>query len=134
VVAGVATAQTQEAPPSSTSRPPVEEGQPPGPDVRYVCPGGTDFSAVFSKDGDLATLMVPGQPEIELPRQRSGSGFAYGDSYYELRGRGREATLTAAGRAMRCHAAGRPGDPPRTFAGSGLTVTLFPDGTFRLRE
>ena len=147
-LAGTATAQTttrpQEAPPPSapggaapsaaTPRGPVEEGQPPGPDVRYVCPGATDFSAVFSKDGDLATLMVPGQPEIELPRQRSGSGFAYGDSYYELRGRGREATLTAAGRAMRCHAAGRPGDPPRTFAGSGLTVTLFPDGTFRLRE
>lgn len=125
-VAGVAVAQT-----TATPR---EEGQPPGPEVRYVCPGGTDFSASFSKDGDLATLMVPGQPEIELPRQRSGSGFAYGDSYYELRGRGREATLTAAGRTMRCHAAGRPGDPPRTFAAPGLTITLFPDGTFRLRE
>ncbi len=35
---------------------------------------------------------------------------------------------------MRCHAAGRPGEPPRTFAGGNLTVTLFPDGTFRLRE
>lgn len=122
---------------AAQTRPPAaprEEGQPPGPEVRYVCPGATDFSAVFSKDGDLATLTVAGQPEIELPRQRSGSGFAYGDSYYELRGRGREATLTAAGRAMRCHAAGRPGDPPRTFASPGLTVTLFPDGTFRLRE
>ncbi len=119
------------APPPAAPR---EEGQPPGPEVRYVCPGATDFSAVFSKAGDLATITVAGQPEIELPRQRSGSGFAYGDSYYELRGRGREATLTAAGRAMRCHAAGRPGDPPRTFAGPGLTVTLFPDGTFRLRE
>lgn len=125
----VAAAQT---PPPAP--PPREEGQPPGPEVRYVCPGGTDFGALFSKDGDLATLMVPGQPEIELPRQRSGTGFAYGDSYYELRGRGREATLTAAGRAMRCHAAGRPGDPPRTYSGPGLTVTLFPDGTFRLRE
>ena len=129
----VATAQTP--PPSSTApAAPRDEGQPPGPEVRYVCPGGTDFSARFSKDGDLATLMVPGHPEIELPRERAGSGFAYGDSYYELRGRGREATLTAAGRAMRCHAAGRPGDPPRTYAGAGLTVTLLPDGTFRLRE
>ena len=35
---------------------------------------------------------------------------------------------------MRCHAAGRPGEPPRTYDGDGLTVTLFPDGTFRLRE
>ncbi|MDP2372742.1 META domain-containing protein [Reyranella sp.] len=135
-VAGIAMAQTPSSPPPSSTSPaaPREEGQPPGPEVRYVCPGGTDFSALFSRDGDLATLMVPGQPEIDLPRQRSGSGFAYGDSYYELRGRGREATLTAAGRSMRCHAAGRPGDPPRTFAGPGLTVTLFPDGTFRLRE
>ncbi len=138
-VAGLAMAQTPSTPPAMPpsappSAAPREEGQPPGPEVRYVCPGGTDFSAHFSKDGDLATLMVAGHPEIELPRQRSGSGFAYGDSYYELRGRGREATLTAAGRSMRCHAAGRPGDPPRTFAGAGLTVTLLPDGTFRLRE
>lgn len=125
---------TSSAPSSTTTTAPREEGQPPGPEVRYICPGATDFSAVFSKDGDLATLTVAGQPEIELPRQRSGSGFAYGDSYYELRGRGREATLTAAGRAMRCHAAGRPGDPPRTFTGAGLVLTLFPDGTFRLRE
>ena len=100
----------------------------------YACPGGTDFAAVFSKDGDLATLNVPGQPEIELSRQQVGSGFAYSDSYYELHGRGREATLTAAGRSMRCHAVGRPGEPPRTYAGGGLTITLFPDGIFRLRE
>ncbi len=135
-IAGAAMAQTPAQTPTAptASRAPTKEGQPPGPDVRYVCPGGTDFSALFSKDGDLATLMVPGQPEIELPRQRSGSGFAYGDSYYELRGRGREATLTAAGRSIRCHAAGRPGEPARTYAGPGLTVTLLPDGTFRLRQ
>ena len=100
----------------------------------YACPGGTDFAAAFSKDGDLATISVPGQPEVELSRQPSGSGFAYGDSYYELRGRGREATLTAGGRSMRCHAIGRPGEPPRTYQGGGLTITLFPDGIFRLRD
>jgi heat shock protein HslJ len=130
--AGSAWAQAAtQAPPS---RPAVAEGQPPGREVMYACPGGTDFAAVFSEDGELATLSVPGQPEIELSRQRSGSGFAYGDSYYELRGRGREATLTAAGRSMRCHAVGRPGDPPRTYQGGQLTITLFPDGVFRLRE
>jgi heat shock protein HslJ len=126
-IAGGAQAQT------ASTRDSVE-AQPPGLEVMYVCPGGTDFSAVFSKDGELATLSVPGQPEIELSRQRAGSGFAYGDSYYELRGRGREATLTAAGRSMRCHAVGRPGEPPRTYVGGNLTVTLFPDGTFRSRE
>jgi heat shock protein HslJ len=35
---------------------------------------------------------------------------------------------------MRCHAVGRPGEPPRTYVGGGLTITLFPDGIFRLRE
>lgn len=103
-------------------------------DVMYSCPGGMDFASSFSIDGELATLRMPGQPDIELSRVPAGSGFAYSDSYYELRGRGREVTLTAAGRSMRCHAAGRPGDPPRTYVGGGLTVTLFPDGTFRLRE
>lgn len=119
----------------SPDRAPVPEPMPtPQGDVLYACPGGMDFSATFASDGELVTLRVPGQPDIELSRQTSGSGFAFSDSYYELRGRGREATLTAAGRSMRCHAAGRPGEPPRTFAGGNLTVTLFPDGTFRLRE
>jgi heat shock protein HslJ/membrane-bound inhibitor of C-type lysozyme len=140
IIAGTAAAQTPAAPPATppaalpAQRTPTVEGKPPGPEVRYICPGGTDFSALFSRDSDLATLLVAGQPEIELPRQPSGSGFAYGDSYYELRGRGREATLTAAGRSMRCHAAGRPGEPARTYAGPGLTITLLPDGTFRLRQ
>jgi heat shock protein HslJ/membrane-bound inhibitor of C-type lysozyme len=112
-------------------------GTPPGSEVMYVCPGGQDFTARFSADGELVTLAVPGQPEVELSRQISGSGFAYGDSYYELRGRGREATLAArGGGSLRCHAAGRPGQPIRSFAdpGGALTVTLLPDGLFRLRE
>lgn len=120
---------------SSPDRPPIPAPMPtPKGDVLYACPGGMDFSATFANDGELVTLRMPGQPTIELSRQVSGSGFAFSDSYYELRGRGREATLTAAGRSMRCHAAGRPGEPPRTFAGGNVTVTLFPDGTFRLRE
>ena len=131
---GAAEAQTaapapQSGVPSPPAAPSSAEAQPPGLEVMYACPGGTDFAAVFSKDGDLATLTVPGQPEIELSRQQAVAGFAYGDSYYELRGRGREATLTAAGRSMRCHAVGRPGEPPSTYEGGGLTITLFPDGT-----
>jgi heat shock protein HslJ/membrane-bound inhibitor of C-type lysozyme len=129
LIAAPAGAQVSSPPhPARTPMPP------PAPDVMYSCPAGTDFVAHFSPDGELATLRIPGQPDIELPRARAGTGFAYSDSYYELRGRGREATLTAAGRAMRCHAAGRPGEPPRTFEGPGLTLTLFPDGTFRLQE
>ncbi|MFN4018611.1 MAG: META domain-containing protein [Reyranella sp.] len=128
IVAPAASAQVS-SPDPRPSPMPVPKGE-----VMYACPGGMDFSSSFSDDGDQATLRMPGQPDIELSRVPAGSGFAYSDSYYELRGRGREVTLTAAGRSMRCHAAGRPGDPPRTFEGGGLTVTLFPDGTFRLRE
>lgn len=131
LIAMPAVAQVSSSQPQAPTRTPMP---PPAPDVMYSCPGGTDFVAHFSSDGDLATIKVPGQPDIELPRAQSGTGFAYSDSYYELRGRGREATLTAAGRAMRCHAAGRPGEPPRTYEGPGITLTLFPDGTFRLRE
>jgi copper homeostasis protein (lipoprotein) len=136
IVATAAQAQPQSQAPQSQPPPaePATPAQPPGPQVMYACPGGTDFSAAFSKDGDLATISVPGQPEVELSRQPSGSGFAFGDSYYELRGRGREATLTAGGRSMRCHAIGRPGEPPRTYQGGSLTITLFPDGIFRLRD
>src|SRR5258708_14246527 len=123
----VAPAPQAPVPPAVPSSP---EAQPPGPEVMYACPGGTDFSAMFSKDGDVATLNVPGQPMIELSRQRSGSGFTYSDSYYELRGRGREATLTAAGRSMRCHAVARPGEPPRTYEGGRPTLPLFPDRLF----
>ena len=119
----------------SSDQPPRPSPMPvPQGDVMYSCPGGMDFASSYSSDGELATLRMPGQPDMELSRIPSGSGFAYSDSYYELRGRGREVTLTAAGRSMRCHAAGRPGEPPRTYAGGGLTITLFPDGTFRLRE
>lgn len=125
-------AAAQAPPPDQPPRPaplPLPQGE-----VVYSCPGGMDFASAYSADGELATLRMPGQPEIELSRITAGSGFAFSDSYYELRGRGREVTLTAAGRSMRCHAAGRPGEPPRTYVGGGLTVTLFPDGTFRLRE
>lgn len=115
-------------PPGPTAMPP------PQGDVMYACPGGMDFAAHFSPDGELATIKIPGQPDIELGRRTSGTGFAFSDSYYELRGRGREATLIAAGRSVRCHAAGQPGEPPRTFEGPGITLTLLPDGTFRLRE
>lgn len=122
-----------QAPPSEPSPRPAPLPVPQG-EVMYSCPGGMDFASSYSGDGEFATLRMPGQPDIELSRITAGSGFAFSDSYYELRGRGREVTLTAAGRSMRCHAAGRPGEPPRTYSGGGLTVTLFPDGTFRLRE
>lgn len=120
--------------PAAETPPPEPPVPPPAIDVMYVCPGGPDFSAHFSNNGELVTLKMSGQPDLEMPRQTTATGYFYTDGYYELRGRGREATLTAAGRSLRCHAAGRPGQPPRTFANADSTLTLFPDGTFRLRE
>ncbi len=58
-------AGAQSADPSTGA--PAESG-PPALEVMYACPGGTDFEAVFSKDRELATLSVPGQPEVELSR------------------------------------------------------------------
>lgn len=119
---------------AQTPTPPAP-GTPPGRFVTYICAGGQDFTARFSEDNELATLAVPGQPDVELSRQTSGSGFAYGDSYYELRGRGREATLAVrGGGAMRCHAVGKPGEPTRSYAAGAATLTLMSDGVFRLRD
>src|SRR5580704_15738422 len=121
LAAGAAAAQTatpgpQAVPPSPPSASSSPDAQPPGLEVMYACPGGTDFAAVFSKDGDLATLNVPGQPEIELSRQQAGSGFAYSDSYYELHGRGREATPTpAAAPASRRGPTRAAGSPSPSF-------------------
>lgn len=116
---------------SPDARPP---GKPPASNVMYLCPGAQDFTARFSEDGDLATLKVAGQPHVDLSRLPAGTGFAYGNSYYELRGRGREATLTVHGSStVRCRAAGRPGEPARSFTNAQSTLTLFPDGTFRER-
>lgn len=120
--------------PATETPPPEPPVPPPAIDVMYVCPGGPDFSAHFAENGELVTLKIAGQPDLEMPRQTTATGYFYTDGYYELRGRGREATLTAAGRSLRCHAAGRPGQPPRTFANAYSALTLFPDGTFRLRE
>lgn len=128
--AGACLAQAPSGPPGDAPPP----GKPPAADVMYLCPGGQDFTAHFSDDGDLATLKVAGQPHVDLSRLPSGTGFAYGDSYYELRGRGREATLSMHGSSsFRCRAAGRPGEPAHSFSDARSTLTLFPDGTFRER-
>jgi heat shock protein HslJ len=130
--AGTCHGQTaSESPADAGGLPP---GKPPARDVMYLCPGGQDFTAHFSDDDDLATLKVAGQPHVDLSRLPAGTGFAYGDSYYELRGRGREATLTVHGSSsVRCRAAGKPGEQARSFSDARSTITLFSDGTFRER-
>jgi heat shock protein HslJ/membrane-bound inhibitor of C-type lysozyme len=129
-------ASAQTPPPQGAPQAPPQAplGTPPGRKVMYTCPGGQDFTAEFSSDQEEVTLMVPGQPDVELSRQNSGSGFVYGDSYYELRGRGREVTLFVRnGGSLRCHASGAPDKPARSYGDGTTTLTLLPDGMFRWR-
>ena len=61
LAAGAAEAQTTApAPQTGVPSPPAAARRPRRSrralEVMYACPGGTDFAAVFSKDGDLATL------------------------------------------------------------------------------
>ena len=71
MAAGTASAQLP-----SPSQPPTPPPMPtPRGEVLYSCPGGMDFASTFSNDGELATLRMPGQPDIELSRAPSGSGF-----------------------------------------------------------
>lgn len=120
IVASRAAAQVSPSDPRPSPMP-VPKGE-----VMYACPGGMDFASSFSDDGDEAILRMPGQPDIELSRVPAGSGFAYSDSYYELRGRGREVTLTAAGRSMRCHAAGQPAIRRAPSKAAGSRLPSFP--------
>ena len=66
---------------------------------------------------------------------RSGRALPIATCITSCSGRGREATLTAAGRSMRCHAVGRPGEPPRAATrAAGSPSPSFPTGIPRLRE
>ena len=62
----------------------------------FNCADKTSFTAQF-KTRDVNILSGKNKP-IVLPQQMAASGFWYKNSHYELRGKGRTATLTIAGR------------------------------------
>lgn len=67
--------------------------------TRYRCDDGTAFTAVFDNRADTVTLRFGKGEEVRLPSERPASGIWYRSPRYELRGKGRNATLTR-GRAM----------------------------------
>ncbi|UVO51523.1 MliC family protein [Sphingomonas sp. SUN019] len=67
--------------------------------TRYRCDDGTAFTAVFDNRADAVTLRFGAGEVVRLPSERPASGIWYRNSRYELRGKGRNATLTR-GRAM----------------------------------
>lgn len=69
--------------------------------ARYRCEDGTTFRATFDNRRDTATLALPAGT-LRLAGQRPASGIWYAGQGYELRGKGKTATLT------------RPEAPPLT--------------------
>lgn len=64
--------------------------------VPFGCDGGERIEVVFDNDRQVATL-VRGGRRIELPQQRSGSGFIYGNGADTIRGKGKDLTVEPAG-------------------------------------
>src|SRR5690606_40394133 len=60
--------------------------------VDFTCTNGETLSVRFLRDPDVAILMRHGD-EIELPQQRSGSGFIYSNGPNTIRGKGDDLTL-----------------------------------------
>jgi membrane-bound inhibitor of C-type lysozyme len=72
----------------------------------YRCDDSTGFRVTFDNQRDTATLALPGAT-VRLAGQRPASGIWYAGQGFELRGKGKAATLT------------RPGNPPITCRAAG---------------
>lgn len=69
----------------------------------FTCEDKTSFTAQFKSDE--MNIVSGKNPIVILPQQITASGFWYKNAQYELRGKGREATLTIAGRKpVKCSA------------------------------
>ena len=73
-------------------------------DVDFACSNGETISVRYQRDPDVAVLMRNGDA-IELPQQRSGSGFIYSNGPNTIRGKGDDLTVEI-GRMvpLQCHA------------------------------
>lgn len=65
---------------------------PPAIDVDFACSNGETISVRYQRDPDVAVLMRNGTA-IELPQQRSGSGFIYSNGPNTIRGKGDDLTV-----------------------------------------
>lgn len=61
-------------------------------EVAFNCDRGEQVTVQFHPSRELAVLIRNGE-HIELPQQRSGSGFIYGNGPNTIRGKGDELTL-----------------------------------------
>lgn len=60
--------------------------------ARFACDDGRTLDVVFVPERELARLAWEGGT-LELPQQRTGSGYAYSNGRVGLRGKGRELQL-----------------------------------------
>lgn len=80
-------------------------GRPATVTARYTCKGGFAFAATFDNRADTVTLIRGAKTLATLAQQRAASGIWYRGQGYELRGKGKAATLTRPnGNALDCAA------------------------------
>ena len=72
---------------------PPKPGPPPHPEtVTYACKDGTEMRVRIDAAG--AHVRLPGEKQVLLPQQISGSGVRYATGQYELWGKGDDAMWT----------------------------------------
>lgn len=77
--------------------------------VHYTCEDGSDLTATFSRNPDLAQVVQEGYAPLSLPGRITGAGYRYADAGAELKGRGVEARWTRPGAAETiCHEGQQP--------------------------
>lgn len=75
-------------------------------DVNYTCSGGTRLTAAFSPAeaglGNVVLVIAGSNTKLTLPQVKSADGGRYANGDVEFWIRGRDATLTRAGRSETC--------------------------------
>lgn len=75
-------------------------------DARYSCDGGTQLTATFSapgaSPGNVVLVFAGSSDKLTLPQVKSADGGRYANADVEFWIRGRDATLTRAGRSEKC--------------------------------
>lgn len=81
-----------------------------GKTVRYTCPGGETFAALY--EAKRVVLTMPGKPRLALPQQPAASGARYSDGYTVFSTKGSEAAIEAGTITLKgCTDAGAPAAP-----------------------
>lgn len=83
---------------------------PPVVEAVYRCDGGVVLPARFDNRAGVVELTLPSGAVARLAQQRAASGIWYAAAGHELRGKGREATITLPGAApLTCFSLAGPG-------------------------